>query len=362
MITNIDENFGKLYRQLEEEGILDDTILIFMTDNGGSGCGPVDEEEFIVRSYNAGMRGIKASYYDGGHRVPFMMRWKNGDFYGGKTVTEMCLHIDVVPTLAQLCSLLVPDDLWWDGKSFANILKGEQKEFQDRVEFVQFHQGMEAPDLWECAVMTPRWRLIRGEELYDIKKDPGQRKDVAAEYPQVVEELRQAQLKWWEKTEKSRNMASPIYLGCPQENPVCLNAMDLHGDVAWSQVMVANAFKAAGSWCVDVKKKGLYQIEVCRWPKEAAKVISQQLTQEEREALAPYHSLQDAAEFDPVTAYVKWAQRELAVKVQPDLESADFLAEITEEGVTMIEAGFINRNGKKQGAYYVYITYLEEIC
>ena len=157
MITNIDENFGRLYRQLDEEGILDDTILIFMTDNGSSGCGLQDDQEFIVKGYNAGMRGIKASYYDGGHRVPFMMRWKNGGFFGGRRIRQMCLHIDVVPTLAELCHLSVPEGLLWDGQSFAEILEDE-KGFEERLEFIQFHQGTEEPAVWECAVITPRWR------------------------------------------------------------------------------------------------------------------------------------------------------------------------------------------------------------
>lgn len=359
MITNIDENFGRLYRQLDEEGILDDTILIFMTDNGSSGCGLQDDQEFIVKGYNAGMRGIKASYYDGGHRVPYMMRWKNGGFFGGRRIRQMCLHIDVVPTLAELCHLSVPEGLLWDGQSFAEILEDE-KGFEERLEFIQFHQGTEEPAVWECAVITPRWRLIRGEELYDIREDPGQHRNVAAENPQVVRELRKAHLEWWEQTEGSRKVNSPIYAGCPQENPVCLNAMDLDGDVAWSQVMVANAFTVTGSWCVDVRRTGHYKIEVCRWPREAAKAISQQLTPKEKEALAPYHSLQEAVKFCPAKAYVRLQDKEYEASVQPDLESVEFQTDICEEGIMRIEAGFINMDGKKQGAYYVYITYLEE--
>lgn len=361
MITNIDENFGRLYGMLAEEGILDDTILIFMTDNGSSGCGLQDDQEFVIKGYNAGMRGMKASYYDGGHRVPFMMRWKNGNFYGDRKVEEMCLHIDVVPTLAELCSLTVPEGLQWDGQSFAGILEN-QDEFKERMEFVQFHQGADAPDVWECAVMTPRWRLIRGIELYDIKEDPGQQRNVAADHPQIAERLRRAQLEWWNQTESCRKKDSPIYVGCPQENPVCLNAMDLDGDVAWSQVMVANAFTVTGSWCVDVRKKGHYKIEVCRWPKEAAMAISQQLCVKEREALAPYHSLREAAEFCPDRAYVRIKDQEYETQVRTNKESVELLAEICEEGIMRIEAGFINRDGKKQGAYYVYITYLEKDC
>lgn len=359
MITNIDENFGRLYKLLEEEGILDDTILIFMTDNGSSGCGLQDEAEFVVQGYNAGMRGMKASYYDGGHRVPFLMRWKNGGFCGGKAVEEMCLHIDVVPTLVELCGLNVSGDIHWDGQSFAGILDGGAEDFRDRTEFIQFHQGSELPDIWESAVMTPEWRLIRGRELYDIKKDPGQRNDVAGQYPHVVERLRREQMDWWEETKASRDAVSPIYIGCIEENPAALNAMDLHGDVAWSQVMVANAFTATGSWCVDIRRKGRYRIEVCRWPKEASRAISEQLPEEEGKSLAPYHTLQKSAEFLPAKVYLKLFDQEYEMTSCPTQEGMVFEVNIMKTGITMLEAGFANAAGEKQSAYYVYADCLE---
>src|SRR5690606_32697102 len=99
MITNIDENFGRLNAKLAELGIADNTILIFMTDNGTSGGCQLDGEGHVIRGYNAGMRGEKGSYYDGGHRVPLFLRWPAVNLQGGRDVNEMLFHVDLLPTL-----------------------------------------------------------------------------------------------------------------------------------------------------------------------------------------------------------------------------------------------------------------------
>ena len=109
MIANIDENFGRLCRKLSELGIEEETILIFMTDNGTSGGCLRDRQEFVTAGYNAGMRGAKASYYDGGHRVPFFIRWPGGGLASARDVDEMALHIDLLPTFIELCGLADPD-------------------------------------------------------------------------------------------------------------------------------------------------------------------------------------------------------------------------------------------------------------
>ncbi|MBM4081115.1 MAG: arylsulfatase, partial [Planctomycetes bacterium] len=174
MITNIDENFGRLRQHLQRLGLEDNTILIFMTDNGSSGSCHLDRQQFMTKGYNAGMRGKKGSYYDGGHRVPFLVRWPAGGLNGGRDIAEMSLHIDLLPTFIDLCGLKPPPGVVFDGLSLAPLLRGERAALPgDRFEFVQYRQSTEAPDKWTNAVMTRRWRLVRGQELYDIKADPG---------------------------------------------------------------------------------------------------------------------------------------------------------------------------------------------
>lgn len=94
MISNIDLNFGRLRKKLSDWGIEDNTVLIFMTDNGTAGGCEIDGNEHVLRGYNAGMRGMKTSYYDGGHRVPFFIRWPNGGLDGGRDVEDTSYHVD----------------------------------------------------------------------------------------------------------------------------------------------------------------------------------------------------------------------------------------------------------------------------
>ena len=219
MIANIDENFGRLRRRLAELGLEENTILIFMTDNGSSGGSELDENQYAVRGYNAGMRGKKGSYYDGGHRVPFLIRWPGGGLDGGRDVDEMSLHIDVLPTFIDLCGLDAPD-VEFDGRSIAPLLHGGQASLPgDRVHFLQYRQDTVPPEKWTNAVMTRRWRLVRGEELYDIKADPGQRQDVAADHPGEVERLRSAHDAWWDEISPGLETYCPVTLGDPAEIP-----------------------------------------------------------------------------------------------------------------------------------------------
>ena len=102
MITNIDDNFSKLLKKLDALGIADNTILIFTTDNGTAQGYTIDAKTNEVQGYNAGMRGTKGSEYDGGHRVPFIVRWPNGGLGGGKTLDDLVAHVDVLPTIMKL--------------------------------------------------------------------------------------------------------------------------------------------------------------------------------------------------------------------------------------------------------------------
>ena len=96
-----------------------------MTDNGTAAGGKfkgLDSEPLV--GYNAGMRGKKSSVYDGGHRVPFFIHWPKGGLTGGRDIETLAAHIDVLPTLADLCGIPVPDDYQPDGVSLKPLLDG----------------------------------------------------------------------------------------------------------------------------------------------------------------------------------------------------------------------------------------------
>jgi len=354
MITNIDENFGKLRDYLRINGLENNTILMFMTDNGSSGCGHADKDEFISVGYNAGMRGKKASYYDGGHRVPFFIRWPDGGIGGGKDVNTMGLHIDFFPTMAELCDLHGFD---WkiDGISLVPLMYDHTLEAEDRYEFVQFHQGTEPPEKWENAVLSQRWRLIRGIELYDIKSDMGQLEDLAEQYPGIVKQLRAAHESWWQEVSPQIAPYSPIILGDVHENPTRLDAMDVMGDVTWNQAAIAQAKRSAGRWTVEVSQQGKYRVRLKRWPDELGKNINELLPQQEIDALAQYQPPLPVRETLYRHARLRVFDAAYTRDVVDEHTCVEFVLDIKQCGTTILEAEFVDETGNIYGAYYVYI-------
>jgi len=199
MITNIDDNVGRLLAKLREWGIERDTLVIFMTDNGGTAG---------VRVYNAGMRGQKGTPYHGGTRVPSFWRWP-GVFKPGD-VTSLAAHIDVLPTLAELAGAKIPPDLArrLDGRSLVPLLRDPGAPWPDRFLFThlgRWPKGKAAESKYaQCSVRNARYHLVSAAksgqkqwELYDLKADPGETTDIAAQHPEIVRVMEAAYDRWW---------------------------------------------------------------------------------------------------------------------------------------------------------------------
>ncbi|MHC4621051.1 MAG: arylsulfatase, partial [Planctomycetota bacterium] len=190
MITNIDDNVGRLVGKLDEWGLTKDTLLIFMTDNGHS----------MRNLYNAGMRAHKGTPYEGGTRVPAFFRWP-GRTRAGVDIDRLTAHIDVFATLAELCGGTIPKKVKLDGRSLVPLLKDPKAEWPDRCLFV--HRGrwnrgqVSSAKYSNCAVRTQRFRLVNNKELYDIENDPGETTNVIDKYPEVVARMRKAYNQWW---------------------------------------------------------------------------------------------------------------------------------------------------------------------
>ncbi|MFN7341758.1 MAG: sulfatase-like hydrolase/transferase, partial [bacterium] len=186
MITNIDENLGRFRKKLTDLGLAENTLLIFMTDNGTS-AGYIDEKAKYPY-FNAGMRGWKGSAWDGGHRVPCFWHWPKGNLTGGRDATELSAHIDVLPTLVNLLELKKPEGPIVDGLPLTQPLQGVQEEiWPNRTLFVHVQRAFLPPKWDNSACMNQKWRLVDGKQLYDIQADPGQKTDIAADQPKVVE-------------------------------------------------------------------------------------------------------------------------------------------------------------------------------
>jgi arylsulfatase A-like enzyme len=245
MVANLDENVGRVLAALERRGIADNTIVIFMTDNGPAFRGDA--------RYNAGLRGQKGSVYEGGIRVPCFVRWP-GVVAPGKDIDTLAAHIDLLPTLMDACGLALPPEVRIDGRSLYPLLRGEQTPWPDRTLFFQWHRG-DAPEAWrDCAALTQRYKLVNGQELYDLQTDLGETTDVAGACPEVVRQLRAAYEAWFADVCATRGFEPPrIVLGAPQENPSELTRQDWRGSEGWHDGQV-------GWWEVRVARPGRYRL------------------------------------------------------------------------------------------------------
>ena len=208
MIENIDDNFGKMMNKLEEWKALENTLIIFMTDNGMSHIEGKKNGK-VTPFFTGGLKGKKCTPYEGGTRVPAFWYWK-GVLSEGVDVSALTAHIDMYKTFIELAGVELPSEMQQlDGRSLLPLLKNPNAKWADRELYV--HVGRweakhpQAKDVVSakfvnCAVRTSRWRFVNNKELYDITADPGETTDVSSSYPEVVAEIRKAYDLWWEKT------------------------------------------------------------------------------------------------------------------------------------------------------------------
>ncbi|MCH6255597.1 arylsulfatase [Puniceicoccaceae bacterium K14] len=271
MIHNIDDNVKALRSYLEKKGVSDNTIFIFMTDNGTATGHNV---------YNAGMRGKKGTPYDGGHRVPFFMYWPDGNLDKGRDIETLTSHIDVLPTLMDLCGLEIPMDYSFDGRSLSPLIYENPTPWVDRA-IITDSQRVVDPIKWkDSSIMTQRWRLVNGTELYDIEADPAQAKDIASANPEVVASLRSEYDKWWASISPSFVKEERLRIGYDEENPVVLNAHDWITDAPvspWNQGHIRRGEKIHGYWAIDVEEAGTYDVELRRYPPGVNAAINAEL-------------------------------------------------------------------------------------
>ena len=191
MISNVDDNVGKLMAQLEEWGIDKNTLLIFTTDNGSA----------LGHYYNAGMKGSKCTPYQGGTRVPMFVYWP-GRIEPGEA-KQLAAHIDIFPTFAELAGVPVPDGVKLDGRSLLPIYQNRDARWEDRFLFThvgRWQTGQASESKYQqCAVRTARFRLINNVEMYDILADPGETTNVIDQFPVEVEKMRSAYDQWWKE-------------------------------------------------------------------------------------------------------------------------------------------------------------------
>jgi hypothetical protein len=232
MVTNIDDNLGRLLRRLERQDLDRKTLVVFLTDNGPQ-----------QPRYVGGMRGRKGSVYDGGIRVPCFWRWP-GTLEPGRIIDTPAAHIDVVPTLLDVVGVAPPEGIRIDGRSLWPLLRGEEVEWPERNLFFQWHRGDTADLYRACAVRGPRFKLVQPAgtgpgswdpsrarfQLFDMIDDPYEEEDVAASHPEVVRRLKQAYDGWYRDVTTERGFDPPrIVIDGIHEDPATLTRQDWRG-------------------------------------------------------------------------------------------------------------------------------------
>jgi arylsulfatase A-like enzyme len=406
MVTCIDRNVGLLRQRLQALGLAQNTIVIFMTDNGSAGGLVRDRDNFIRHGFNAGMRGGKGTPYEGGHRVPFFLHF--GATVQGRDVPTLTANVDIAPTLLELCG--VPYDAEsFHGRSLVPLLnprrgaaqsssapggialanagteaKADAKNVADENEWsaravVTDSQRLLNPLKWRFScVMRQRadgeWRLVNRQALYNLRDDPEQRTDVASHHPDVVAQLRQDYEDWWRIVSPRTGEATPFPIGeCAEtvtltshdwrrdpldEAPI---AFDQQGDDArcvWNQSQVRQGLALNGYWELDVSRAGRYRFELRRWPREANLALGAGIDGE----IKPYtDAIADVnggygggqtVEIERAGIQVAGARAETAVDASSTAAIFDLDLSV---GPTHLETSFSTKEGTQLGAFYVYI-------
>ena len=265
MITNVDENMGRLFDRLKLLDVWENTIVVFLVDNGPNG-----------RRFVGGMRGAKTSVYEGGVRSPLLFHWPEGVAADARS-SEIAAHYDLLPTLLDACRISVPAGVGFDGRSFLPALQGRASP-SDRHVYIQAHRGNEPLRYHNFMVRNQRWKLLHASgfgresfegvpefELYDLSIDPLETRNVIAGHPGVFAAMRRAYDDWFDDVSRSRpdNYAPPaIYIGALEANPVQLTRQDWRHTKGqpWGR-------DSHGHWIVDVRETGRYEVTI--YPKGA---------------------------------------------------------------------------------------------
>ncbi len=267
MVSNIDKNMARLDEWLIRKGMKNNTLVIYMTDNGGTGG---------VKVFNAGMRGQKGSNYDGGHRVPCFISWPAGGFGTGRSINYAAHVTDLLPTFIDILGLKLKKQQKFDGVSLKPVLRQAGKKFSDRM-FVVQHTGKENPEKYFGCVVWDNWRLVGADELYDIQNDPGQKNNIAAAHPAVYKKMKDYYDSWWSRLEPTLDDYVPVVIGNPKENPVVLTSNSWLGaggiNTQWG-VALANGATDGGTWLITAEETGTYRLALSRWPPELKRALT----------------------------------------------------------------------------------------
>jgi len=278
MVELIDRNLDRLLSTIDESGLREKTIVIFTSDNGG-----------VSRAFKAGLRGGKGSAWEGGVRVPFFARW-TGHFPAGAKVDAMATQMDLLPTLCDLLDLPLPKDRKIDGHSILPLLKNGKGNSPHRYVYHTWDRYVPNPhNRW--SISDDRYKLVghkRGAKpgpseptgaLFDLLNDPGEKRNIAGQHPEIVERLRSEFLRWFDDVTAGQTYQPvPIPVGAvmppgkPDQSAVELQASwaNLDGETIrytfrgydWDTIDNWSRPGESATWRLDVAGGGRYDVTI----------------------------------------------------------------------------------------------------
>jgi arylsulfatase A-like enzyme len=286
MVTNIDDNVGRLTEKLKTLGIDRDTLLIFLVDNGPN-----------TQRFVGGLRGIKGSVYEGGVRSPLWLYWP-GHLAAGQVCDNVGAHIDLMPTILDACGLKLPQGVTIDGRSLLLPLRDKNCVWPAREIVIQTHRADKPQRYENFMIRDARWKLLNASsiygdpadakrefELYDMHKDPGEKDNVAEANPEIVARLKAKYDTWFDDVTRcySANYRLPrIQVGTSHENPAVLTRQCWRGG-GWEP-------DAIGHWDLQVMSAGSYNIKLLFDAKHVPETASLQFGNTEKRMPVPPES------------------------------------------------------------------------
>ena len=253
MCENIDWNVGRVMAKLKELDLMENTIVIYFSDNGPNG-----------HRWNGGMKGIKGSTDEGGVRSPMFMKWE-GRLDAGKSIKEITGTIDLLPTLTDLAGIDYNSEKELDGVSLKSLLLEDNPKWDDRVIINYWRK--------RTSIRSQNFRLGCNGKLFDMVTDPNQTADISAEKPDVFRELSKVKTRW--EKEVVCNVPDtdnrPFIIGHPGMKITQIPARDAvgHGNVQHSNrypnCTYLTNWKSVNdkiSWKAEVPKEGDFEVEI----------------------------------------------------------------------------------------------------
>ena len=364
MIENIDANVGHLLAMLDESGLADDTLVVFLNDNGST---------FGHKTYNAGMRGRKTEQWEGGHRVSCFLR--HPSFETGRDVGGLTHVQDLVPTVLDVCEVqpLPMGGRSFDGISLADALRGEG-DVPDRRLVIHYSRmprqrapasgdrPISQPVREGAAVMRGPWRLIHldrtpGGELYHVGRDPGQTENVTADHPEVVADLTAHLDRWWEAIVADGDYLAPerVIVGAAGSETDPLTACEWLDVFVDQQRQVRRGDRKTGVWHLEAAVAGRYRIELRRFPDESGLALTDAVEQTE----VTDGTLVAGPAFPIAVATIRIAQGSQESTQTTDRQQGNALVGFAdlEAGPFAMQADFLDADGNAiAGAYYATMT------